>query len=122
LTAIAPQHRIVISGAAATGSRSKNSAQRASKTGRGGQKEFGAAQGQAPLKSNQPQRCSPNSRRNIQFNHAPAVSIGAAPGGDAWAGNGAWGRIRTTDTRIFSPLLYQLSYPGQSPRAEERRL
>jgi hypothetical protein len=22
------------------------------------------------------------------------------------------GRIRTTDTRIFSPLLYQLSYPG----------
>ncbi len=26
--------------------------------------------------------------------------------------NGAWGRIRTTDTRIFSPLLYQLSYPG----------
>src|ERR1700722_965098 len=30
-------------------------------------------------------------------------------------GDGAWGRIRTTDTRIFSPLLYQLSYPG--PRA-----
>src|SRR5690606_6633547 len=26
--------------------------------------------------------------------------------------NGAWGRIRTTDTRIFNPLLYQLSYPG----------
>ena len=25
---------------------------------------------------------------------------------------GARGRIRTTDTRIFSPLLYQLSYPG----------
>ena len=25
--------------------------------------------------------------------------------------NGAWGRIRTTDTRIFNPLLYQLSYP-----------
>ena len=25
---------------------------------------------------------------------------------------GAWGRIRTTDTRIFNPLLYQLSYPG----------
>ena len=24
--------------------------------------------------------------------------------------NGAQGRIRTTDTRIFSPLLYQLSY------------
>ena len=25
---------------------------------------------------------------------------------------GAQGRIRTTDTRIFSPLLYQLSYLG----------
>ena len=28
--------------------------------------------------------------------------------------NGAQGRIRTTDTRIFSPLLYQLSYLGLS--------
>ncbi len=27
-------------------------------------------------------------------------------------GNGARRRIRTTDTRIFNPLLYQLSYPG----------
>jgi hypothetical protein len=27
-------------------------------------------------------------------------------------GNGAWGRNRTSDTRIFNPLLYQLSYPG----------
>jgi hypothetical protein len=27
-------------------------------------------------------------------------------------GNGASGRIRTTDTRIFNPLLYQLSYRG----------
>lgn len=26
--------------------------------------------------------------------------------------SGAWRRIRTTDTRIFNPLLYQLSYPG----------
>ena len=26
--------------------------------------------------------------------------------------SGAWGRNRTSDTRIFSPLLYQLSYPG----------
>lgn len=25
---------------------------------------------------------------------------------------GARGRNRTSDTRIFSPLLYQLSYPG----------
>ena len=29
--------------------------------------------------------------------------------------NGARGRSRTTDTRIFNPLLYQLSYPGTSP-------
>ncbi len=28
--------------------------------------------------------------------------------------DGAQGRIRTTDTRIFSPLLYQLSYLGFS--------
>ena len=27
--------------------------------------------------------------------------------------NGAWGRDRTADTGIFSPLLYQLSYPGK---------
>jgi len=26
------------------------------------------------------------------------------------AGDGGQGRNRTTDTRIFSPLLYQLSY------------
>ena len=31
-------------------------------------------------------------------------------------GRGAWGRIRTTDTRIFNPLLYQLSYPGPEIR------
>ena len=36
---------------------------------------------------------------------------------EGWEGrvrrdSGAWGRIRTTDTRIFNPLLYQLSYPG----------
>ena len=24
--------------------------------------------------------------------------------------DGAWGRNRTSDTRIFNPLLYQLSY------------
>ena len=34
-------------------------------------------------------------------------------------GDGAWGRIRTTDTRIFNPLLYQLSYPGK-PSARAR--
>ena len=38
---------------------------------------------------------------------------------------GAWRRIRTTDTRIFNPLLYQLSYPGpdasSSPQQGSRR-
>ena len=28
-------------------------------------------------------------------------------------GDGAQGRNRTTDTRIFNPLLYQLSYLGE---------
>ena len=34
--------------------------------------------------------------------------------------SGAQGRIRTTDTRIFSPLLYQLSYLGAG-RGENAR-
>jgi hypothetical protein len=34
---------------------------------------------------------------------------------------GAQGRNRTTDTRIFSPLLYQLSYLGLPP-ADSRTL
>ena len=34
---------------------------------------------------------------------------------------GASGRNRTSDTRIFSPLLYQLSYLGKSFSAPERR-
>ncbi len=28
--------------------------------------------------------------------------------------SGGWTRVRTGDTRIFSPLLYQLSYPAIS--------
>ena len=35
-------------------------------------------------------------------------------------GSGAWGRIRTTDTRIFNPLLYQLSYPGPGPKRRSK--
>jgi hypothetical protein len=35
-------------------------------------------------------------------------------------GSGAWGRIRTTDTRIFNPLLYQLSYPGKGRQRGSR--
>lgn len=40
----------------------------------------------------------------------PASVLIPASGG----GGGAQGRIRTTDTRIFSPLLYQLSYLGMA--------
>ena len=32
--------------------------------------------------------------------------------------DGAQGRNRTTDTRIFSPLLYQLSYLGINAESE----
>ena len=31
--------------------------------------------------------------------------------------DGAQGRNRTTDTRIFSPLLYRLSYLGRPAKA-----
>jgi hypothetical protein len=42
------------------------------------------------------------------------AKCGFAAGKEALSGrrNGAQGRNRTTDTRIFSPLLYQLSYLG----------
>ena len=43
-----------------------------------------------------------------------AVTGGAVDSQDR-VRSGAWGRIRTTDTRIFNPLLYQLSYPGPGP-------
>ena len=33
--------------------------------------------------------------------------------------NGARGRNRTSDTRIFNPLLYQLSYPGSEAKLSE---
>ena len=36
--------------------------------------------------------------------------------------SGARGRIRTTDTRIFSPLLYQLSYLGDATRKTRQDL
>ena len=37
---------------------------------------------------------------------------GARPGISSVIGHGAEGQIRTADTRIFNPLLYQLSYLG----------
>jgi hypothetical protein len=60
-------------------------------------------------------RCATQSRRGV-----PSLGDGASPAKSA--GDGAWGRIRTTDTRIFNPLLYQLSYPGEGRRRGEPRL
>ena len=40
---------------------------------------------------------------------------------DGKEGNGAQGRNRTADTRIFSPLLYQLSYLGAREGTREKR-
>ena len=48
--------------------------------------------------------------------------MGGAPVSRLGKGDGAWGRIRTTDTWIFNPLLYQLSYPGARVAARRRRL
>ena len=36
--------------------------------------------------------------------------------------SGASGRIRTADTRIFNPLLYQLSYRGNVRERKRRRI
>ena len=44
-------------------------------------------------------RCPPSRTAFEQFN--PGLK-----------NNGAQDRNRTSDTRIFNPLLYQLSYPG----------
>ena len=38
-------------------------------------------------------------------------AVGRLDGSDSVGGSG-WSRNRTGDTRIFSPLLYQLSYPA----------
>jgi hypothetical protein len=37
-----------------------------------------------------------------------------------WFQNGAQGRNRTTDTAIFSRMLYQLSYLGTADREGDR--
>ena len=36
--------------------------------------------------------------------------------------SGGWTRNRTGDTRIFNPLLYQLSYPASLPKKGRRIL
>jgi hypothetical protein len=49
------------------------------------------------------------------FSHFPDVY------GQLWKGNGAQGRDRTTDTAIFSRMLYQLSYLGIAAWPREGR-
>ena len=69
-------------------------------------------------------RPTPGNSRGVADSHrskACQVKLGDRTKKEC-GGGGAWGRIRTTDTRIFNPLLYQLSYPGLVPPAREPRL
>ncbi len=51
---------------------------------------------------------------------SPSYALGASPPSQShWDENlGGLGRNRTTDTRIFNPLLYQLSYQAILQRRE----
>ena len=58
-------------------------------------------------------RRHPDSDRRIGDLQSPALPLGYGAVKD-----GALGRNRTNDTRIFSPLLYQLSYQGTLGKME----
>jgi hypothetical protein len=58
-------------------------------------------------------------RKVIPLGDAGGGATGCVQNGP-WK-NGAQRRIRTTDTRIFSPLLYQLSYLGLFRQTKTRR-
>jgi hypothetical protein len=63
------------------------------------------------LRSRGESKDGPRTRNRTEAARSRPVRFGGLKG------DGAWGRIRTTDTRIFNPLLYQLSYPGpREPR------
>ena len=56
---------------------------------------------------------------DLVYGHLPGDTLAAAvavqpPTSNSPTEVGAQGRNRTTDTRIFSPLLYQLSYLGRT--------
>ena len=57
-----------------------------------------------------------NSRKTYKIGHrsGQTAEIKKAPMIGAFEIHGAQGRNRTVDTRIFSPLLYRLSYLGGS--------
>ncbi len=76
-------------------------------------------------------KCGPWGREDTFGTHRPTPIAWKARSGARLPGrtetplntakeSGAWGRIRTTDTRIFNPLLYQLSYPGEGRRRGSR--
>ena len=48
------------------------------------------------------------------------LESGEEPIDGFWGKNGAQRRNRTTDTGIFNPLLYRLSYLGISERVSQR--
>ena len=58
---------------------------------------------------------APSVARNGGFNSMKKATLSIPP---LVGSGGAQGRIRTTDTRIFNPLLYQLSYLGLFARRE----
>ena len=48
----------------------------------------------------------PSSKPGVESDWGVSAMVGG------WDESGGWTRNRTGDTRIFNPLLYQLSYPA----------
>jgi hypothetical protein len=54
----------------------------------------------------------PNQSSEVVFYPEPPLKLQRHVARVIMVGDGARDRNRTSDTRIFNPLLYQLSYPG----------
>ena len=59
----------------------------------------------------------PNKRLTNRKSQIPNPKWKKAPGREPFQHRGGQGRNRTADTRIFSPLLYQLSYQATAAAA-----
>ena len=69
-------------------------------------KPFGGSVPDMPIVSTTRRHCTIAGRNDARLERETVDHVtGKVPAGD-----GGQGRNRTTDTRIFSPLLYQLSY------------